>query len=67
MPVYDKVILRKRFLVETVFEKLKIGMNIEHTRHRSPANALINWLSALVAYQAATNKPALKSFIAIQN
>lgn len=67
MPVYDKIILRKRFLVETVFEKLKCGLNIDHTRHRSPENALINWLSAIVAYQTLTNKPALKSFILIQN
>lgn len=67
MPIYDKIILRKRFLVETVFEKLKCGLNIDHTRHRSPANALINWLSALVAYQTLTNKPALKSIKAIQN
>ncbi len=54
-------------MVETAFEKLKIGMKIEHTRHHPPVNALINWLSALVAYQTSTNKPALKSFIAIQN
>jgi len=67
MPIYDKVLLRKRFLVETVFDALKCDLNIDHTRHRSPANALINWLSALVAYQTLTNKSALKAIHAIQN
>lgn len=67
IPIYDKMILRKRFLVETVFDKLKCDLNINHTRHRSPANAMINWLSALVAYQTTNNKPALKSLKAIQN
>jgi len=66
MPMYDKIILRKPFLVETVFDKLKIGLNIDRTRYQSPANALINGLSVLVACQTLTNKPALKSFIAIQ-
>jgi len=67
MPLQEKIFLRKRFLVETVFDKLKSYLNINHTRHRSTANALINWLSALTAYQSLTNKPALKAFSLIQN
>lgn len=67
MPFYDKSLLRKRFLVETVFDKLKSFLNIDHTRHRSPANALINWMAALVAYQTLTNKTALKALSLIQN
>ena len=42
MPHIDKVLLRKRFLIETVFGQLKIAMNIEHSRHRSKTNALVS-------------------------
>ncbi|MEN8237401.1 MAG: transposase [Pseudomonadota bacterium] len=38
MPLIEKLLLRKRFLVETVFDILKVHMNISHTRHRSPTN-----------------------------
>ena len=36
MPLLDKLLLRKRFIIETLFNKLKSGMGLEHTRHRSP-------------------------------
>ena len=36
MPIIEKIMLRKRFLVETLFDILKIHMNLSHTRHRSP-------------------------------
>lgn len=63
MPLIDKIILRKRFLIETVFGILKTDMNIEHTRHRSPMNALVNLMGALVAYTYKTNKPAMRAFL----
>jgi hypothetical protein len=62
MPLMDKLMLRKRFLIETVFGVLKQDMNIDHTRHRSPFNFLVNLLAALVAYSYKTNKPAVKSY-----
>ena len=49
MPRIDKILLRKRFLIETVFDQLKTAMNIEHSRHRSVTNAFINVIAALVA------------------
>ena len=52
--------LRKRNLIETVFGYLKNTLNIEHTRHRSPVNAFVNILAALVTYSLKKNKPSLK-------
>jgi len=60
MPLIEKLLLRKRFLIETIFDILKIHMNLSHTRHRSPTNACVNILSCLVAYQLRHNKPAFK-------
>ena len=56
MPMLDKVLLRKRFIIETLFDKLKSSMGLEHTRHRSPINALIHILSCLAAYILAQPK-----------
>ena len=36
MPLLNKLLLRKRFIIETLFNKLESGMGLEHTRHRSP-------------------------------
>ena len=50
LPLLDKILLRKRFIIETLFDKLKSGMGLEHTRHRSPTNAFVHILSCVVAY-----------------
>lgn len=60
MPLIEKILLRKRFLIETLFDILKIHMNLSHTRHRSPMNASVNILSCLTAYQLKQNKPFMK-------
>lgn len=57
----EKTMLRKRFLIETIFGILKVHMNLSHTRHRSPANCCVNILSCLVAYQLKHDKPSFKS------
>ena len=67
MPIGEKLLLRKRFIIETLFDILKHETNLWHTRHRSPANAMVNLLAALIAYTAKTNKPALKNLDLIQN
>lgn len=59
MPLIEKIMLRKRFLVETIFDVLKVHMNLSHTRHRSPTNACVNILSCLTAYQLKENKPSM--------
>src|SRR5690349_22995488 len=55
----DKILLRKRFVIETVFDILKCEMGLEHTRHRSPVNAMVHVLSCLVAYAYRPGKPAI--------
>lgn len=57
----DKILLRKRSVIESVFNIMKNHMNLEHTRHRSPINFLVNAISCLVAYQLRTNKPKIKN------
>jgi hypothetical protein len=60
MDIYDKILLRKRAIIETINDQLKNISQIEHTRHRSPANFLINLLSGLIAYCQQKKKPSLK-------
>lgn len=55
----DKILLRKRSLIETVNDQLKNICQIEHSRHRSPFNFLVNTLAALVAYTYHDKKPSL--------
>jgi hypothetical protein len=59
MPILDKIMLRKRFIIETVLDTLKSEMGLEHSRHRSPVNAMIHILSCLAAYAFRPNKPAI--------
>jgi len=56
----DKLLLRKRSIIETVNDQLKNISQIEHTRHRSPQNFLINLLSGIAAYGLQPKKPSLK-------
>ena len=53
------LLLRKRFIIETLFNKLKSGMGLQHTRHRSPINALVHIVSCLAAYALAQPKGAI--------
>lgn len=50
LEIEDKMLLRKRTLIESVFNVLKNRMNLEHTRHRSPLNFLIHLLACIVSY-----------------
>jgi Transposase DDE domain len=60
MDLKEKIMLRKRNIIETVFDYLKNKMNLEHTRHRSPINAFVNMLSTFISYCLKTNKPSIK-------
>jgi hypothetical protein len=55
----DKILLRKRFVIETVLDILKCEMGLEHSRHRSPVNAMVHVLSCLVAYAYRPGKPSI--------
>ena len=59
MPLADKLMLRKRFLIETVLDILKCEMGLEHSRHRSVMNAMVHVLSCLVAYAFRPGKPSV--------
>jgi len=61
VPMSDKLLHRKRFLVETVFDVLKCSMGLEHTRHRSATNAFVHILSCLAAYILGKAKPSMNS------
>jgi len=62
LPFHEKILLRKRSLVETVFDYLKNKMMLEHTRHRSLINMFIHILSTLISYQLKSSKPSLNHF-----
>jgi hypothetical protein len=55
----DKLLLRKRALIETINDQLKNVCQIEHSRHRSPINFLVNLVAGLIAYCHLPKKPAL--------
>lgn len=55
----DKILLRKRAVIETVFDQLKNISQIEHTRHRSFWNFLVNLVTGLIAYTWREKKPSL--------
>ncbi len=57
--VADKLLLRKRALIETIVDELKNVCQIEHSRHRSPVNFLVNVMTGLIAYCHLPKKPAL--------
>ena len=59
MSIADKILLRKRALIETVNDELKNIAQIEHSRHRSFNNFIINSLSAIAAYYFFEKKPAI--------
>lgn len=59
VPMADKLLLRKRWIIETINDQLKNISQIEHTRHRSPLNFLVNLVAGLVAYGYQEKKPSL--------
>ena len=59
LPLFDKLLLRKRSIIEAVNEQLKNISQIEHSRHRSPVNFFVNLIAGLVAYTFREKKPSL--------
>ncbi len=55
----EKLLLKKRGMVEAVIDILKSVCDIEHTRHRSPVNMLVNTYAALCAYTTLERKPSI--------
>lgn len=60
MNMADKIMLRKRSIIETINDELKNICQIEHSRHRSFTNFLTNLISGLLAYSFLPKKPSIK-------
>ena len=74
MHLSDKILLRKRALVETVCDELKNNLpdgsqvcKIKHTRHRSQEGFIVNLISGLIAYCYLPKKPSLNLEIVDQS
>jgi transposase len=59
MPLIDKILLRKRAIIETINDQLKNISQVAHTRHRSVNNFLVNLVAGLIAYTHQPKKPSL--------
>ena len=59
MPLYDKILLRKRSVIETINDELKNVAQLVHSRHRSVYNFCMNVLSVLIAYSFFEKKPSI--------
>lgn len=57
IPFYDRMMLRKRYIIETINDMLKNTAQVVHSRHRSVSNFIMNLISALGAYCFFDNKP----------
>ena len=60
-PMMDAYHLRKRAIIETIFDQLKNICQVEHSRHRSVPNYFSNIFAALIAYSFKDKKPSLKN------
>jgi hypothetical protein len=59
IPLFDKLVLRKRSIIETINDQLKNISQIEHTRHRRLSNFMVNLVAGLIAYTHQPTKPSL--------
>ena len=59
MDVHDKIMLRKRSIIETINDMLKNVAQIVHTRHRSISNFIVNLLGAIASYCLFPKKPCI--------
>jgi len=57
---WDRAMLSKRFIIETVFDPLKNIAQIDHTRHRSCISFIVNLMAGLIAYTFKKKKPSIK-------
>ena len=60
MTMSDKILLRKRSVIETVNDELKNICQVEHSRHRSFTNFIANMVAGLIAYSFFPKKPSIK-------
>ncbi len=56
---FDRLLLRKRAVIESVNDFLKNTCQMEHSRHRSYCNFVVNLVSGLCAYSFLPRKPSI--------
>ena len=56
---FDKFLLRKRSIIETINDPLKNISQLEHSRHRSLTGFMLNLVASLIAYSYQPKKLAL--------
>ena len=56
----DSLLIRKRAIIESVNDELKNIAQVEHSRHRSLHNFLVNMMSAISAYCLFPKKPSIR-------
>jgi len=59
MHLSDKLLVRKRVIIESIIDQLKNISQIEHARHRSPVNFVVHLIAGLIAYSHQDKKPGL--------
>ena len=59
MSVSDKILIRKRAVIESVNDELKNIAQLEHSRHRSFNNFIVNAVAAIAAYCFFPKKPSI--------
>ncbi len=59
LDAFDKSLLKKRAIVDTVIDQLKNISQIEHSRHRCVSNCILNIIAGLTAYGLQPKKPAI--------
>jgi hypothetical protein len=59
MHLSDKLLVRKRAIIESIIDQLKNISQIEHSRHRSPVNFVVHLIAGLLAYSHQDKKPGL--------
>ncbi len=57
--LWDRAILAKRFIIETINDQLKNISQIEHSRHRSLHGFMLNLMGGLIAYCLKEKKPSI--------
>ena len=68
IPLWDKIMLRKRYIIECINHLLKDKGNLVHSRHRSINNFLMNLIATISAYCFFDNKPeAIKGYCVEDN
>lgn len=67
LEVKNKMLLRKRGIIESVGSLLKESESLEHTRHRSFAGFLAHVASSLIAYNFRNQKPSIEGLHKIES